>query len=166
MRHAEIVAGKSASSATPRDGGGGSVKRILVPVDARGLSAAALALAIQLCSETEGTLQVVHVRFFDPPVRNCSRFYPETSEAATAVLDNAVSRAWRSGTRASGVVIEAKRARVAQAICTAAASWNADVIVMTLRPRRAITRLVAGSVADGVMRRANCPVLTVRPDAS
>jgi nucleotide-binding universal stress UspA family protein len=166
MRHAALLTESPASSTTPQSGGGGSVKRILVPVDARGLSAAALGLAARLCSETQGTLRIVHVRLFDPPVRNTGRFYPETSEAATAVLDSAVSSAWRCGTTASGVVVEATRRHLAEAICAAATNWNADVIVMSRRPRRAFTRLVLGSVADGVMRRASRPVVIVRPDPS
>jgi len=166
MLHSERPAECPPSSTTSSDGAGDSFKRILVPVDAGDLSAAALALAIRLCCDTESMLRVVHIRIFDRPVRNSGRFYPETSEAATAVLDNAVGRGWRFGTKASGVVVEAERGHIAQAICAAAADWNADVIVIARRPRRAVISLVFGSVADRVVRRANCPVLIVRPDPS
>jgi nucleotide-binding universal stress UspA family protein len=166
MRHAALGSEGPSSSTIPGDGAGGSVRRFLVPVDASGLSAAALALAIRLCSDTGGMLRVVHVRIFDPPVRSSGRFYPETSEAATEVLDNAVGRGWRSGTKASGVVVEAERSHIAQAICAVADDWNADVVVIARRPRRGITRLAVGSVADRVIRHANCPVLVVRPGRS
>jgi nucleotide-binding universal stress UspA family protein len=46
---------------------------------------------------------------------------------------------------------------------TDASAWRADVIVLTRRPRPAISRMVLGSVADQVMRKASCPVLTVHP---
>ena len=165
MRHAESRSKGPSSSTIPSDGAGGSVQRFMVPVDSGSRSAAALALAVRLCSDTGGMLRVVHVRIFDRPVRGSGRFYPETSEAATAVLDNAVGRGWRSGTKASGVVVEAERAHVAQALCAAADDWNADVVVIA-RPRRGITRLLLGSVADRVIRHANCPVLVVRPGRS
>ena len=37
------------------------------------------------------------------------------------------------------------------------------MIVLTRRRRPAISRVVQGSVADQVMRKASCPVLTVHP---
>jgi len=61
-------------------------------------------------------------------------------------------------------VIEAERSRRPQAIAAAARDWRAGVIVLTRRPRPAISRLLLGSVADQVMRRAACPVLAVRPE--
>ena len=39
---------------------------------------------------------------------------------------------------------------------------NADLIVMGTHGRTGLGRLLMGSVAEQVMRRANCPVLTVR----
>jgi nucleotide-binding universal stress UspA family protein len=41
---------------------------------------------------------------------------------------------------------------------------SADVIVLTRRPRPAISRVLLGSVAGQVMRKATCPVLTVAPE--
>lgn len=143
--------------------GGGDVRRILVPVDADGYSGAALAQAVALCTAMAGQIRVVHVRIFDPPVRSCSRFFPQTSQQATDLLERAVSTAWAGGARASGVVVEAQRTMVAQAICAAAQDWNAGLIVMGHRPRREITKMLCGSVADGVMREVECPVQVVRP---
>lgn len=40
-----------------------------------------------------------------------------------------------------------------------------DLIVMSTHGRTGLDRLVMGSVADAVMRRATCPVLTVRQSA-
>jgi hypothetical protein len=52
MRHAELGGEGPSTSTIAGDRAGGSVRRFLVPVDAGGLSAAALALAIRLCSDT------------------------------------------------------------------------------------------------------------------
>jgi nucleotide-binding universal stress UspA family protein len=60
-------------------------------------------------------------------------------------------------------VVDAPRGEVAAAIAQQASAWRADVIVLTRRRRPAISRLVLGSVADQVMHKASCPVLTVHP---
>jgi nucleotide-binding universal stress UspA family protein len=43
---------------------------------------------------------------------------------------------------------------------------RADLIVMATHGRGGVSRLLMGSVAEGVMRKAPCPVLTMRPGAS
>jgi nucleotide-binding universal stress UspA family protein len=148
------------------DGGGGSLGRILVPVDAFGRSSRALALAAQVASIVGGEVRVVHIRPFEPPVRGTGRFYLESSSEATDVIDRAVSGAWRCGCPASGVVVDAERSRIAAAICEIARSWKADMIILARRPRRAIGILLLGSVAHQVLRQACCPVLIVRPEQS
>jgi len=47
-------------------------------------------------------------------------------------------------------------------ILNAATKMNADVIVMGTHGNSGLTRLLVGSVAESVMRKAPCPVLTVR----
>jgi nucleotide-binding universal stress UspA family protein len=142
---------------------GGSLKRILVPVDANGRAADALALAAKLSCALDGAVRVVHVRIFDPPVRGTGRFYPESSADADAVVEHAVLDAWACGSRASGEVVVAERSRLGRAIVSAAEGWQAGVIVLARRPRRGLARLLLPSVADQVMRRSGCPVLVVRP---
>jgi nucleotide-binding universal stress UspA family protein len=142
---------------------GGSLQRILVPVDAGGRAADALALAARLSCALDGAVRVVHVRIFDPPVRGTGRFYPESSADADAVVEHAVLDTWACGSRASGEVVVAERSRLGRAIVSAAEGWQAGVIVLARRPHRLVARLLTRSVADEVMRRAGCPVLVVRP---
>lgn len=52
--------------------------------------------------------------------------------------------------------------RPAHEIIGVAGEWHADVIVMASHGRGGVTRLLMGSVAEGVMRHAPCPVLVVR----
>jgi nucleotide-binding universal stress UspA family protein len=146
----------------PADHGGGSLHRLFVPVDTAGRGAGALALAARLASALEGSLRVVHVRVYDPPVRGSGRFFPETSDAAAAVVEGALLDAWSCGSRASGDVIVAERSRLAAAIAASAAEWGAGIIVLARRPRRALSRLFAPSLADQIMRQTSCPVLGVR----
>ena len=48
-------------------------------------------------------------------------------------------------------------------ILRAAQVKSADMIVLATHGRTGLTRMVLGSVAEQVVRRAPCPVLTVRP---
>jgi nucleotide-binding universal stress UspA family protein len=48
-------------------------------------------------------------------------------------------------------------------ILRAAEETNSDVIVMGTHGRTALTRLLMGSVAESVLRKAPCPVLTSKP---
>lgn len=50
-------------------------------------------------------------------------------------------------------------------IVKAAKEWPADLIVIGSHGRGGITRALVGSVAEGVMRQAPCPVLVVRAKA-
>jgi nucleotide-binding universal stress UspA family protein len=147
------------------DGGEPSSRRIFVPVRSPGESAEALAAAARVWSSTvNGVLRLVHVRMYDPPMPRCpGRFYPESAAEAVALLDEALLIVWGGGARATTAVVDAPRGEVAAAIAQQASAWRADVIVLTRRPRPAISRMVLGSVADQVMRKANCPVLTVHP---
>ena len=47
----------------------------------------------------------------------------------------------------------------------AAEEHQVDLIVMSTHGRTGLTHMLLGSVAEGVVRQASCPVLTIRPDA-
>jgi len=146
------------------DDWGGSFRRVLVPVDSFEASIKALNVAVHLSEGTGGPLRLVHVRMWDPPVpRGGGRFYPESSEEATIVLDNAMRYVWARNVEATGIVVEAERSRMAAAILTSASQWNAEVIVLTARPRRFITVSVWDKATRQVMQAAPCPLLIVYP---
>jgi nucleotide-binding universal stress UspA family protein len=48
-------------------------------------------------------------------------------------------------------------------ILKTAEEWAADLIVIGTHGRAGVSHLLLGSVAESVVRRARCPVLTVRP---
>lgn len=50
----------------------------------------------------------------------------------------------------------------AEEIVKAADEWAADLIVIGSHGRGGVRRVLVGSVAEGVMRHASCPVLVVR----
>lgn len=144
-------------------GDGQSLRRVLVPIGLAANASQTLAVAACVCHSANGLVRLVHVRVYDPPLRNSGRFYPQTKDEAAAVTDEALLMAWGYGLRATTAVVAAPRAEVAAAIARQASAWQADMIVMTRRPSPAICRLLFGSIPDKVMRMASCPVLAVRP---
>ncbi len=143
--------------------GDSSFGRILVPVRSAGEAFQTLTVAARICASASGLLRVFHVRVYDPPLRGEGRFYPETKAEAAAIADEALPVTSACGVRAVAAVADAPRAEIALAIARQAASWRADLIVMTRRPSSAFLRFLAGSIPDQVMRRSACPVLTVHP---
>lgn len=60
-------------------------------------------------------------------------------------------------------VVHAAQGSPAEQITQLAAELDADMIVVGTHGRKGISRLLLGSVAEGVLRLAHCPVLVVRP---
>lgn len=61
------------------------------------------------------------------------------------------------------VVVHAPIGHADAAILGIAATVEADIIVVGTHGRGGLTRLLVGSVAASVMRKANCPVFVARP---
>lgn len=143
---------------------GAPFRRVLVPVESLSQSASALSLAARIGAATAGKLRLVHVRSWDPPMpRGGGRFYPESSEEATAILEAAMTFAWSRGAEASGVVVEAQSSSMGMAILAESAGWGADVIVLPSRPRPWLGLGLWEKAARQIERRAVCPVLLVYP---
>lgn len=84
----------------------------------------------------------------------------ETEEQeARAYLEQVADRL---GQRGLGVNIEIPQGSAAEAIVESARKTRAELIALTTHGRSGLRRLVFGSVADGVLRSAPCPVLLVR----
>ena len=150
----------------PAAGGGCSFRRILVPVDSCGRCGPVLTVAAELSAAMGGLLRLVHVRTWEPPIRAASRFFFETSEEATALLEQALTEAWSAGATASGVIVDAQRSQAAAVIAGEARAWGAEMIVLARRRRNPFGVLLPGSMSAHVMRAASCPVLVMQPGRS
>jgi universal stress protein A len=83
-------------------------------------------------------------------------------------------RKWAADTLAARVVARAAKGIAARSVVKTGAAWeeivrvaaeeHADMIVMGTQGRSGLERFMLGSVAERVVRRAPCPVLTLRPD--
>ena len=79
--------------------------------------------------------------------------------AGRRALADRVSRLRSRGVRVKGLVLSGSPAAQIVAVARRA---SCDMIVMGTRGGNALSRWLLGSVADRVVRRAACPVLTVR----
>lgn len=138
-----------------------NTKRIIFATDFSHLSDAALSEAAALARDSNGLLIIAHVEELPTLYGEGSMYYglPEPDRGAlekmlAAVVpdDPAVRFEHRLlfGNPAEELVSLAKRE-------------NADLIVMSTHGRTGLMRMLMGSVAELVVRKAPCPVLTFKP---
>ena len=142
-------------------------QRILVPVDGSPTSERALQEALRLAQQQSGRLELVHV-LGDVRLMEASSYinYAEMKDAMTSagkkLLEQSRMVAQQSGTAAEVKLLEAGGARIASAIVEEARQWQADLIVIGTHGRTGFSRVLFGSVAEGVVRTAHIPVLLMR----
>ena len=142
------------------------IRRILHPSDFSPASRAAFARSVEMAKTNRAELVVTHV--LSPVVIPADgyispRVYEQIDRAARAAartqLAALVARAKRAGVRARAVVLDgAPHDR----IIGAAKAARADLVVMGTHGRTGLARLFLGSVAERVVGRSPCPVMTVR----
>ncbi len=142
-------------------------QRILVPVDGSPTSERALQEALRLARQQSGRLELVHV-LGDVRLMEANSYinYAEMKDAMTSagkkLLAQTQMAAQQSGTAAEVKLLEAGGARIASAIVEEARQWQADLIVIGTHGRTGFSRVLFGSVAEGVVRTAHIPVLLIR----
>lgn len=158
------------------------MKNILVPTDFSEAAASALGHAATLASATGGRIILMHVLFIEkikedllgldalehltrvmdlPPDE--ARYTPSTAvaslhTAAQRQLDAAVA-AVSTTSKIETLIAEG---RPSTEIVAHADKHDVDLIVMGTHGRSGLGRAFLGSVADNVIRQAECPVMVVR----
>ena len=99
-----------------------------------------------------------YVGFHVPP-SSIENFVGEIVSGADTTMDTFLSSNF-SGVQAEGRVVTGY---AAEEILALAEEEKVDMIVMGTHGRRGIDRILFGSVAEKVVKIAECPVLTVRP---
>jgi len=132
--------------------------KILVPVDGSAHSLRALQEAIRIAKTTGGDITAVYV---------CS----ESSEGSSFVMpklafgcdtESILAEAQRIG-KANEVIIQvlSLKGNAVSEIVKAAAKGNFNLIVIGARGLSSLSGLVLGSVRQGVIKNAACPVLVI-----
>ena len=129
-----------------------TLQKILVPIDGSPPSVAALEHAMVLAEDYDATIEVLYVR---PPD---DALTPVVRDEAEHAIEAALARAEESLVR--HVVRHTVTGDPLAEILEAARS--ADLVVMGTHGRIGRLHALLGSTAEGVVRNAPCPVLTVR----
>lgn len=142
-----------------------NLKRILVPTDFSECSDAAVRYGLELARKFGASLHLLHV-IQDPATQ------PWAAEGfAVPLLD--VIEQWQKDarTRLETLIPTDDRAKAVFSCTIAspfpeiiryAAANDIDLIVMGTHGRGGVSHMLLGSIAEKVVRRAPCPVLTVR----
>jgi nucleotide-binding universal stress UspA family protein len=154
----------------PRAGAAGSdaivFTRVLCPVDFSPSSLQALGFGLDLARQANGRVTVMHALEWlaeDPPLAamrfDIEEFRRNLAEDATERLRAVVADASRSGDEVDVVVVFGRAHRE---ILRLAEANSVDLIVMGAQGSGGVGLALFGSSTQQVVRRASCPVLTVR----
>ena len=141
------------------------IDRILCPIDFSVFSTRALRHAAALARRFEARLVVLHVVPQWQPYANMPAYFPEPM-LANPVLCAQVQRdvsTFVADAIALGVPVETvvREAEPWREILSVADEKAVDLIVMGTHGRGGFEQLLMGSVAEKVLNRASCPVVTV-----
>lgn len=142
-----------------------ALKRVLVPTDFSLCSAAALKYGRALCQAFDAKLHLLHV-IQDPYTQ------PWAAEAFPAPLGEMLEQ-WQEQARQRLAALLPEDDRAGATIATVvgspfyeivryAAEQQIDLIVVGTHGRGPLSHMLLGSVTEKVVRKAPCPVLTVR----
>jgi len=136
------------------------IRTVLHPTDLLQRSEHAFHLACAFARDYGARLVVVHVWSMLPPTTGevvpqpNSGYYPAATEEKLGRL-----RPTSPGVR---VEYRLEEGNAADTILRVAKEAKADLIVMGMHGRTGLRRLLRGSIAEQVVRRATCPVVTTR----
>lgn len=142
-------------------------QRILVPVDGSPTSDSALHEAIRFAQQHNSMLRLVHVvetaRFFDAEqMIDYTTLQDMAQRSGEQVLAHAMAAVEQAGLSAETDLLNSDGQRVENMIVDDAKRWMADLIVIGTHGRSGVSRLLFGSVAEGVVRGAHTPILLIR----
>ena len=141
-----------------------SLKKILCPIDHSDCSKDALKYAVSFAMKDEAKLYLLHIidiRTFNEGLEAMSVQIPdeETLEQLRIKLLDCIPEEMRDDMNVEAIVIQG--IPFAEIISTAREK-DIDMIVIGSHGRTGIKHMMLGSVSEKVVRKAPCPVLTVR----
>ena len=147
------------------------LQKILYPTDFSRCAEQALPYAILLAREFHAELHMLHavVLFAEDPY-NPAYHFPDKEELFQKLNQLATERMAKllEGVDTDDLSIKQVKRRgisAAEVILEYAIEEDINLIVMGTHGRRGLKRILLGSVAEEVLRKAPCPVLTVREQA-
>jgi nucleotide-binding universal stress UspA family protein len=138
-------------------------KSVVVPVDFSDASKAAVDMALEFV-DAPGHLHAIHVSpsIFPTEIGYVWETYDEQQFMAAA---EEALRNWLADAKYEGVDLVIKMGNPGHEIVNFAQDVLADLIVIPSHGRTGVKRILLGSVAERVVRLADCPVLVLKPPA-
>ncbi len=142
--------------------------RLLVPLDGSEFAEAALPIAESLAMALRGSLLLLRVvRLPEAPLTEDGMviaYVDQELERLRAEAKDYLAQVARRLTVGQGAVESAVRVgEPSDAIVAASQEFGASLVIMATHGRTGLSRLLLGSIADGVLRRGQVPLLLVRP---
>jgi universal stress protein A len=144
------------------------IKKVLNPTDFSTAAKHGLRAAIEMAVHLEAELLLVHVIESSPQMSGtfsmsgarAVQMVEALQEESRKQMEKLVSTSVPTDLRCDVRILQG---RPAEEIVRLAADEHADVIVIATHGYSGFNRFLFGSVADRVIRTAQCPVLTIRP---
>jgi nucleotide-binding universal stress UspA family protein len=138
-------------------------KKILIAIDDSAPAACAADAAANLAAQLSARVAIVHVVDVTAAIASEmavpeQRLLNELRRSGQELLDETEQRL-PHGLAVEKIIIECEPA---EGILTTADEWDADLIAVGTDSRGRLAHFLLGSTADTVVRRAPCPVMTVR----
>ncbi|MBK9662136.1 MAG: universal stress protein [Nitrosomonas sp.] len=142
-------------------------QRILVPIDGSATSERALDEAIKFAQQQNSRIELVHVLediwYFDNEnYLNYAELVQTMRYSGEKILAQAQNKFLQAGVMVDIRLLEAQGERVANVIINEAKNSLADLIIIGTHGRSGFSRMLMGSIAEGVMRMAHIPILLIR----
>lgn len=139
------------------------IVKILFPTDGSSTAEQALSFAIILAKGMGAEIVVLSVNMFQPELYGfqpgiAARFADELNNNALRLAKEASNKFIKSGLKAS---YQTALGDPTDKIIELAKVEKVDMIIMGTQGTTGLARVILGSVADRVVRRAECPVLLV-----
>lgn len=129
--------------------------RILLPTDFSEFSSEATTYACAFAEQFDAELHVLHV------LEGPQAADTEVKEVFEGAMAEVLDPKWEEGRK---VVKATAEGAAFLEIIRYAKEHDIDLIVMGTHGRTGLVHLLIGSTAENVVRKAPCPVLTVRPE--
>ena len=144
------------------------LKKILLPTDFSDHSATATKYACELATRFDAELHLLHaqeVHASSTPAFVMGLALPsyihESQVAAENAMTSVLDSQWSAGRTVVHAIVEGSpKVEIIQY----ARKHEIDLIVLATHGRTGLSHVIMGSVAEAVVRTAQCPVLTVRPE--
>jgi nucleotide-binding universal stress UspA family protein len=141
------------------------IKKILAATDFSEHAEYAIRWAVELAQRFGAEVRLLHVYDYPTYALPDGALIPAAdvvSNLLVEVEEQLEAEQHKFEGRGVAISIDARQGAAAEEIAACAAEWSADLIVVGTHGRGALAHLLIGSVAERVVRKAHCPVTTVR----